>query len=48
MNKISDKLKDKINNIPELPGIYKIIDFNGRIIYIYLIHNIKMIRNISI
>lgn len=27
-------LRDKLNNIPELPGIYKMIDSNGRIIYI--------------
>lgn len=32
--KISDKLRDKLNNIPELPGIYKMLDSRGNIIYI--------------
>lgn len=31
---MADYLKKKIKNIPELPGIYKMIDKDGRIIYI--------------
>lgn len=31
---ISDKLKDKLKNIPDLPGVYKMLDDSGRIIYI--------------
>lgn len=34
MNKISQDLIEKVNNIPTLPGIYKMLDSNGRIIYI--------------
>lgn len=31
---IQEHLRDKINNIPALPGIYKMMDGEGRIIYI--------------
>ncbi len=31
---ISDKIKNKLDQIPELPGIYKMIDQRGNIIYI--------------
>lgn len=31
---MTDKLRDKIKNIPELPGIYKMLDGRGNIIYI--------------
>lgn len=31
---ISDRLKDKINNIPALPGIYKMLDSRRNIIYV--------------
>lgn len=31
---ISDDLKHKINNIPPLPGIYKMLDSRGNIIYV--------------
>lgn len=31
---ISDKLKDKLNQLPQLPGIYKMLDSMGNIIYI--------------
>ena len=34
MTEPSAKLIDKLNSIPDLPGIYKMIDANGRIIYI--------------
>lgn len=34
MVNISDKVKNKLNNIPDLPGIYKMLDKSGRIIYI--------------
>lgn len=32
--KIADKLREKLANIPELPGIYKMLDSRGNIIYI--------------
>ncbi len=31
---ISDKLKNKLNEIPSLPGIYKMLDSRGNIIYV--------------
>lgn len=31
---ISDKLKEKLNQLPQLPGIYKMLDAKGNIIYI--------------
>jgi excinuclease ABC subunit C len=31
---INNQLKDKLNKIPELPGIYKMLDSRGHIIYI--------------
>lgn len=31
---VSDRLKNKLENIPELPGIYKMYDSRGNIIYI--------------
>ena len=31
---ISSKLKKKLAGIPEVPGIYKMLDSKGRIIYI--------------
>lgn len=34
LRNVSDKLKDKLNSIPSLPGIYKMLDGNGNIIYI--------------
>jgi excinuclease ABC subunit C len=34
LNTRIDNLKDKINNVPELPGIYKMLDSKGKIIYI--------------
>ena len=34
MINISDGLKDKLNNMPDLPGVYKMLDRSGRIIYI--------------
>ncbi|TJX15688.1 hypothetical protein E9840_02650 [Tissierella creatinini] len=34
MIQTTDKVKEKLNTIPELPGIYKFLDCNGRIIYI--------------
>ena len=34
MNKISKNLLEKINTIPAQPGVYKMLDLNGRIIYI--------------
>lgn len=34
MSKVSNKLKEKLNNIPNLPGIYKMLDSQGRTIYI--------------
>lgn len=41
MINISDKLKNKINQIPELPGIYKMLDAKGNIIYIGKSKSIK-------
>lgn len=34
MNTIKKDLRDKVNNMPNLPGIYKMIDSTGLIIYI--------------
>lgn len=34
MIQVTDKVKEKLNIIPQLPGIYKFLDCNGRIIYI--------------
>lgn len=34
MINISDKLKNKLNEIPALPGIYKMLDSRGNIIYV--------------
>lgn len=30
----TDKLKNKISHIPESPGVYKMLDYKGRIIYV--------------
>lgn len=34
MIKVSDKLNERLHTIPELPGIYKMLDSHGNIIYI--------------
>jgi len=34
MINIEEKLKNKLNEIPELPGIYKMLDAKGNIIYV--------------
>lgn len=34
MKRVSDKLKEKIDSLPDKPGIYKMLDREGRIIYI--------------
>lgn len=34
MDKIHHNLKEKINSIPALPGIYKMLDSHGKVIYI--------------
>lgn len=34
MINISDELKEKLNNILDIPSVYKMLDHSGRIIYI--------------
>ena len=34
MNNIPENLIKKVNNIPALPGIYKMLDSHGEVIYI--------------
>jgi len=34
MIQLSDKILKKLNTLPELPGIYKFLDSDNRVIYI--------------
>jgi excinuclease ABC subunit C len=38
---ISDKLTDKLNNLPTVPGVYKYFDIEGRVIYVGKAKNLR-------
>jgi excinuclease ABC subunit C len=42
MINLSDKLKNKLNTLPMKPGVYKMIDAKGNIIYV---GKSKMLKN---
>ncbi|HPN73248.1 MAG TPA: GIY-YIG nuclease family protein, partial [Candidatus Omnitrophota bacterium] len=41
MTDFSEKLKDKVRNLPNCPGVYKFLDAGGKVIYVGKAINLK-------